>query len=126
MNQEISKSTFKAQTLKIMRGVEQTGDEVVITAHRKPTLAIKQFRPNSVTPLEKLKDSVINFSDPLSPVNKDEWELESLIVVDTHILIWWVSEDAKLSHSAKQRKKTLSKVRPFGFFQSPHGKCRCW
>ena len=75
MHQEISKSVFKAQALEIMRGVEETGDEVVITAHGKKSLIIKPYKDNSVSPMEKLKGSVVSFSDPFSSVAEEDWEL---------------------------------------------------
>ena len=75
MQQEISKSVFKAQALEIMRGVEETGNDVVITAHGKKSLVIKQYKDISVTPLEKLKGTVISFTDPTSPVAEDDWKL---------------------------------------------------
>lgn len=75
MKHEFSKSAFKARALEIMRGVEQSGEDVVITAHGKRALVIKQYRDNTVSPLEKLKGTVVNFDEPTSAVCEDEWEL---------------------------------------------------
>ena len=74
MKQEISKSAFKAHALEIMRGVEQSGEEVVITAHGKRSLVIKQYIDDTVSPLETLKGSVVNFIEPTAPVGEDDWE----------------------------------------------------
>jgi len=75
MNQEVSKSIFKAHALEIMRGVEETGNEVVITAHGKKALVIKPYTDNTVSPMEKLKGAVVSFSEPFSSVAEDDWEL---------------------------------------------------
>ena len=76
MKTEISKSAFKAQALEIMRGVEQTGEEVVITSHGKPTLVIKPYKDDTAkSPLEQLQGSVLAFDDPTGPVGEDDWEV---------------------------------------------------
>ncbi|WP_263078820.1 type II toxin-antitoxin system Phd/YefM family antitoxin [Endozoicomonas sp. Mp262] len=75
MKNEISKSTFKAQALEVMRGVEQSGEAVVITSHGKPTLVIKPYKgcPDK-SPLELLEGSVLAFDDPADPMGEDDWE----------------------------------------------------
>ncbi|WP_269518648.1 type II toxin-antitoxin system Phd/YefM family antitoxin [Alteromonas sp. BMJM2] len=75
MEHEISKSNFKAHALEIMRDVEKSGEEVVITSHGKPTLVIKKFSKKNVSPLEKLRGSVVTYSSPTAPVCEDDWEL---------------------------------------------------
>ena len=72
MPREISKSTFKACALEIMRSVEKTGENVVITAHGKPTLIIKQYRENEISPLDKLKGSVVSYHSPTEPIDEDD------------------------------------------------------
>lgn len=74
MQQEISKSKFKAHALEIMRDVELTGDEVVITSHGKPALIVKKFK-QKISPLEKLRGSVVKYSSPTTPISEDDWEL---------------------------------------------------
>lgn len=75
MKTEISKSAFKAQALEVMRGVEQTGEAVIITSHGKPTLVIKPYEGDTrKNPLEQLNGSVLAFDDPISPVGEDDWE----------------------------------------------------
>ena len=75
MKAEISKSAFKAQALEVMRGVEQTGEAVVITSHGKPTLVIKPYEGDTPeSPLEQLEGSVLAFDDPTSPVGEDDRE----------------------------------------------------
>jgi antitoxin (DNA-binding transcriptional repressor) of toxin-antitoxin stability system len=75
MQQEISKSNFKAHALEVMRDVEKTGDEVVITSHGKPALIVKKFKQQNTSPLEKLRGSVVKYSSPTTPVSEDDWEL---------------------------------------------------
>lgn len=75
MVREFSKSTFKTHALEIMRGVEKSGEDVVITAHGKRALVIKPYTDNSVSPLEKLKGTVVNYIEPTLPVCEDDWEL---------------------------------------------------
>lgn len=75
VQQEISKSNFKAHALEVMRDVEKTGDEVVITSHGKPALIVKRFKQKDVSPLEKLRNSVVKYSSPTKPVSEDDWEL---------------------------------------------------
>jgi len=75
VQQEISKSNFKAHALEVMRDVEQTGDEVIITSHGKPALIVKKFKQQKSSPLEKLRGSVVKYSSPTSPVSEDDWEL---------------------------------------------------
>lgn len=75
MRQEYSKSTFKAQALEVMRSVEETGENVVITAHGKKTLVLTLYKDSSVSPLEKLKGSVVQFDKPHESVGEEDWEL---------------------------------------------------
>jgi len=75
MTHEISKSAFKMHALEVMRGVEQTGNEVVITAHGKRSLVVKPYQDHSISPLEKLQGTVVSFDDPTSTVCEDDWEL---------------------------------------------------
>lgn len=75
MQHEISKSAFKAQALEVMRGIEQTGEEVVITAHGKPALVVKRYIAPTQDPLSKLRGSVVSFDSPTAPVGEDDWEL---------------------------------------------------
>lgn len=75
MQQEYSKSRFKAQALEVMRSVEDSGENVVITAHGKKTLILTRYKDRSISPLEKLKGSVVQFDNPHEPVGEDDWEL---------------------------------------------------
>ena len=75
MKTEISKSAFKAQALEVMRSVEESGKEVIITSHGKPALVIKPYQVDAVkSPLEQLEGSVLSFDNPTDPVAEDDWE----------------------------------------------------
>lgn len=76
MKPTVSKSAFKAQALEIMRGVEQSGKEVVITSHGKPTLIIKPYREDTdLSPLERLKGTVISYESPTDPISESDWDI---------------------------------------------------
>lgn len=75
MQQEMSKSAFKAHALEVMRSVEETGENVVITAHGKKALVLTSYKDKSVSPMEKLKGSVVQFDQPHDPIGEDDWEL---------------------------------------------------
>ena len=75
VNRQISKSAFKAQALEIMRGVEETGLDYVITAHGKKSLVLKPYQEKGNDPLDKLKGTVLGYNDPFAPVSDEDWEL---------------------------------------------------
>ena len=59
METRVSKSNFKAHALEIMRNIEETGKNVVITSHGTPCLLIKEYHPSGKRPLEQLKGTVV-------------------------------------------------------------------
>ncbi len=75
MESQVSKSNFKAHALEIMRDVEESGNEVVITAHGKPALVVSKYSSKDISPLEQLRGSVIEFTSPTDPVAEDDWGL---------------------------------------------------
>ena len=75
MSIEISKSKFKAKALEIMKNIEETGEEVVITSYGKKMLLIKRYTDESVNPLLSLKDTIISFNEPFTPIDENDWEL---------------------------------------------------
>ena len=75
MSIEISKSKFKAKALEIMKNIEETGEEVVITSYGKKMLLIKRYTDESVNPLLSLKDTIISFNEPFPPIDENDWEL---------------------------------------------------
>lgn len=74
MTKIMSKSTFKPQALKYFRQIEEQGQEVIITDHAKPVIRIIPYRQDPHIILEELRNSVLQYDDPLEPVGEDDWE----------------------------------------------------
>lgn len=74
MVQIISKSTFKPQALKYFRQIEEQHQEIIITDHRKPVIKIIPYKHEPHIILEELRNSIIRYDDPLSPIGEDDWE----------------------------------------------------
>lgn len=72
MRIEVSKSKFKAKALEYFRKIELTGDTIIITDRGEPTLEIKPYKTKNS--LDALKDSVVSYDSPASPVAEDDWE----------------------------------------------------
>ena len=75
MTQIISKSTFKPQALKYFRQIESLGEEIIITDHAKPVIKIIPYRQEPHVILEELRNSVLQYDNPLDPIGEDEWEV---------------------------------------------------
>ena len=74
MTNIISKSAFKPQALKYFRQIEEQGQEIIITDHAKPVIKIIPYRQEPHTILEELRNSVLQYDNPLDPVGQDDWE----------------------------------------------------
>lgn len=72
MQEQVSKSQFKAKALELFRKVESSGDVVIVTDHGKPTIEVRRYRQNERSPLEILKGSVIEYTQPTEPVGEDD------------------------------------------------------
>ena len=57
---------FKAQALEVMRSVEETGENVVITAHGKRTLVLTPLQRHISVTSEKLKALLCNLKIHMS------------------------------------------------------------
>jgi len=77
MKATISKSEFKSKALEIFRDVESSGESIIVTDHGCPTIEVRPFRIIERPPLEILKGSVIEYSNPTDPVGEDDWEVIS-------------------------------------------------
>ncbi|MDL4860721.1 type II toxin-antitoxin system Phd/YefM family antitoxin [Halomonas elongata] len=73
----ISKTQFKARALEIFREVEASGEPVVVTDKGRPAIEVRRYRCDERSPLERLKGSVIELTDPFEPVGEDDWEVLS-------------------------------------------------
>ena len=67
----ISKSKLKPRVLEILREVEESRKEFIVTDRGRPVVKILPFveTPNEV--LENLKGSVLEYSNPTDPVEVD-------------------------------------------------------
>jgi antitoxin (DNA-binding transcriptional repressor) of toxin-antitoxin stability system len=74
MPQTISKSRFKAQALALFRQVERTGKPLVITDRGIPVLTLTPYRAEPNAALAMLRESVVKYNAPTSPVGADDWE----------------------------------------------------
>ena len=69
-----SKSRFKARALELLREVERTGSELVITDHGRPVVKVVPYREDPAEALRALRGSVRRFVDPTEPVALKDWE----------------------------------------------------
>ena len=74
MQNSISKSQFKAKALEFFREVVATGTSLIVTDHGKPTIEVRPYRDSKRNPLDILKGSVTEYTDPLAPVGESDWE----------------------------------------------------
>lgn len=72
--EEVSKSQFKARALEYFRQVEATGGTVVVTDKGRPVIEVRRYKADQRSPLERLRGSVIELTDPLEPVGEEDWE----------------------------------------------------
>jgi antitoxin (DNA-binding transcriptional repressor) of toxin-antitoxin stability system len=74
MENAVSKSRFKPNALKYFRQIENTGKELIITDHGKPKLKIVPYNNDPMEILNSLRNTVIEYIDPLKPVADEDWE----------------------------------------------------
>lgn len=78
MQQQVSKSLFKAQALEFLRNVEKTKTPLVITHGGKPVLDIVPHKEESKDPeaiLKSLRGTLKYYKDPDEPVGLEDWEV---------------------------------------------------
>ncbi len=73
MNNEISKSEFKAKALEILRAVEDTGEPVFITDRGVPIVEVRRYSKQLRAAKKLLQGSVMSFQGPTEPTDED-WE----------------------------------------------------
>lgn len=74
MQQQVSKSSFKARALEYFRQVERSGKDLVITDRGKPVLKVTPYVRDPDEALKALRGSVIRYDDPMDPVGMEDWE----------------------------------------------------
>ncbi len=75
MEHTISKSKFKPHALKYFRQIEETGQDLIITDHAKPVIKISPYHHEPQAILEELRNSILQYEDPLEPVAENDWEV---------------------------------------------------
>ena len=73
MARMISKSRFKLRALDLLREVEQTGKEIIITDRGKPVLKVVPYTEEPEIWLKSLRGTVKSYKKPTEPLNED-WE----------------------------------------------------
>jgi len=70
---EISKAKFKPRALEYFRRVQETGEEIILTDHGRPSIRITRYRPQQRDPFKALRGSVKRYEDPEAPVD-EPWD----------------------------------------------------
>jgi antitoxin (DNA-binding transcriptional repressor) of toxin-antitoxin stability system len=73
MNQQLSKSAFKAKALEYFRQIEDTGESVIVTDHGKPVVEVRAVQQSELDPLAILKGTVVKYEQPFEPI--EDWNL---------------------------------------------------
>lgn len=73
MARMISKSRFKLRALDILREVERTGKEIIITDRGKPVLKVVPYTEKPEAWLKPLRSTVKSYKQPTEPLTED-WE----------------------------------------------------
>lgn len=73
----VSKSRFKPHALEYFRQVQQTGEELIITDQNKPVLKIVPYSEDPMAGLQALRNTVLEYQEPLEPVGEEEWKVLS-------------------------------------------------
>lgn len=73
-SEEVSKSQFKARALEFFRQVEASGEAVIVTDKGRPTIEVRRYKADQRSPLERLRGSVLELTDPFDPVGDEDWE----------------------------------------------------
>ncbi len=80
MATNVSKTELKTHALELLRGIQATGQPLIVTDRGKPVLQIRPWRSETRTPLDVLKGSVKRYSEPTEPVTDDDWEAAQIVV----------------------------------------------
>ena len=70
----MSKSKLKPRLLEYFRKVEKTGKELIVTDHGKPVSKIVPYSEDPASALKSLRNSVLRYENPTSPVGLEDWE----------------------------------------------------
>jgi PHD/YefM family antitoxin component YafN of YafNO toxin-antitoxin module len=73
-SEEVSKSQFKARALEFFRQIEASGEPIIVTDKGRPAIEVRRYKADQRSPLERLRGSVIELTDPFEPVAEEDWE----------------------------------------------------
>lgn len=74
MTRLLSKSKFKARALELLRRVERTGEELVITDRGRPVVKVVPYAVEPERLLSELRETVVRYDQPEEPVGAGDWE----------------------------------------------------
>ncbi len=66
--QQVTEAQFKGRALELFRKIEESGLTVVVTDQGRPVVEIRRYRRNQRSPLEVLRNSVVDFKRPTEPI----------------------------------------------------------
>ncbi|MBF5051959.1 hypothetical protein ISO4_00561 [Alcanivorax venustensis ISO4] len=66
--QQVTKSQFKSRASELFRKIEESGLTVVVTDQGRPVVEVRRCRRNQRSPLEVLRNSVVDFKRPTEPI----------------------------------------------------------
>lgn len=69
--QTISKSRLKPRVLQILREVQESRKEIIVTDRGRPVVRILPYADKPKEVLKNLKGSVLEYTDPTEPVEVD-------------------------------------------------------
>ena len=69
--QTISKSRLKPRVLQILREVQESRKEIIVTDRGRPVVKILPYTDNPKEVLKSLKGSVLEYTDPTEPIEVD-------------------------------------------------------
>lgn len=73
MQDEVSKSEFKARALEILRAVEDTGEPILVTDRGVPTIEVRPYNAQIRNAKQLLRGSVLVYENPEAPTD-EHWE----------------------------------------------------
>jgi prevent-host-death family protein len=81
-SRKMGAAEFKAQCLRVLDDVEQSGDSVTITKRGRPVAELRALeKTGSKLTFGCMKETVLGFEDPFSPAYDGPWNAEKGILV---------------------------------------------
>lgn len=82
---EVSKAAFKAQVLEILRQIETTGEAMIVTDRGRPVIRVEPYFGGDDAALAALRGSIVDYRDPLGPVDPPEQLAATLVTRDERL-----------------------------------------